>query len=88
MELRSVQLGFEEVAVKCYQHSSLLGDDPMNPNIEQVHLPHWVFHHAKEFLKIKKDGGDKDPTTVTAAATNNNKNNKNKSRCHHNALIV
>lgn len=68
MELRSVQLGFEEVAVKCYQHSSLPGDDPMNPNTEQVHLPHWVSHHAKEFLKIKKDGGDNDPTTATTAA--------------------
>jgi hypothetical protein len=55
MELRSGQHDFEEVAVKCYQHSSLPDDDPMNPNIEQVHLFHWVSHHAEEFLKRKKE---------------------------------
>jgi hypothetical protein len=55
MELRNVQLDFEEVAVKCYQHSLLFGDGPMNPNTEQVHLSHWVSHHAKEFLEKKKE---------------------------------
>jgi hypothetical protein len=53
MELRNVQLDCEEVEVKCYQHSSLLGADPMNPNTEQVHMFHLVSHHAEEFLKIK-----------------------------------
>ena len=52
MELRNVQLDFEEVEAKCYQHSSLLGADPMNPNTEQGHMSHWVSHHAEEFLKI------------------------------------
>jgi hypothetical protein len=48
MELRNVQLDFEEVEAKCYQHS-----DPMNPNKEQSRMSHWVSHHAEEFLKIK-----------------------------------
>ena len=53
MELRNVQLDFEEVEAKCYQHSSLLGADPMNPNTGQGRMSHWVSHHAEEFLKIK-----------------------------------
>jgi Tfp pilus assembly major pilin PilA len=87
MELRSVQLGFEEVEVKCYQHSLLLGDDPMNPNTEQVHLSHWMSHHAKEFLKRKTYGGEI-PTNTTTAAHNTNTANNNSHHHHQHAVIV
>jgi hypothetical protein len=68
MELRNVQLDFEEVEVKCYQHSSSLGADPMNPNREQVHMSHWVSHHAEEFLKIKIIAITTTTTTTTTTS--------------------
>lgn len=69
MELRNVQLDFEEVEVKCYQHSLLLGADPMNPNKEQGHMSHWVSHHAEEFLKIKVIIISSITTTTTTSTT-------------------